>query len=164
MWVSGQRHAPAALYRRGKTPGTHCTGGWVGPRAGLDTEDRGKILYPCRRSNPERPVVQPVVRHYTAWANPAPTRSWSIDIKSPDTLYVGTLDDGSHHWVKDSGHEIRGCFNLVSGAACGDTLLQRRDQTKRPGGWSVVLRRRQYIDHNHNTARSPHPHASTGTT
>jgi hypothetical protein len=25
-------------------PGTHCTGGWVGPRAGLDTEDRGKIL------------------------------------------------------------------------------------------------------------------------
>jgi hypothetical protein len=23
-------------------PGTHCTGGWVGPRAGLDTEARGK--------------------------------------------------------------------------------------------------------------------------
>jgi hypothetical protein len=27
-------------------PGTHCTGGWVVPRAGLDTEDRGKILSP----------------------------------------------------------------------------------------------------------------------
>jgi hypothetical protein len=25
--------------------GTHCTGGWVGPRVGLDTEDRGKILF-----------------------------------------------------------------------------------------------------------------------
>jgi hypothetical protein len=50
------------------TPGTHCTGGWVGPRAGLDTEDRGKILCPRRGSNPDRPVVQPVVRHYTAWA------------------------------------------------------------------------------------------------
>jgi hypothetical protein len=47
-----------------RTPGTHCSGGWVGPRAGLDTEDRGKILCPCRRSNPDRPVVQPVVRHY----------------------------------------------------------------------------------------------------
>jgi hypothetical protein len=47
-------------------PGTHCTGGWVGPRAGLDTEDRGKILCPCRGSNPDRPVVQAVVRHYTA--------------------------------------------------------------------------------------------------
>ena len=31
----GQRHAPAALYSR-ERPGTHCTGGWVGPRAGLD--------------------------------------------------------------------------------------------------------------------------------
>jgi hypothetical protein len=37
----------------GKGPGTHCTGGWVGPRAGLDTEDRGKILCPCRGSNPD---------------------------------------------------------------------------------------------------------------
>jgi len=33
--VSGQQHAPAALYPR-KRPGTHFTGGWVGPRAGLD--------------------------------------------------------------------------------------------------------------------------------
>jgi hypothetical protein len=49
-----------------RTSGTHCTGGWVGPRAGLDTEDRGKILCPCRVSNPDRPVVQPVVRHYGA--------------------------------------------------------------------------------------------------
>jgi hypothetical protein len=51
-----------------RTPGTHCTGGWVGPRAVLDTEDRGKILCPCWGSNPDRSVVQPVVRHYTAWA------------------------------------------------------------------------------------------------
>jgi hypothetical protein len=27
-------------------PSTHCTGGWVGLRAGLDTEVRGKILSP----------------------------------------------------------------------------------------------------------------------
>jgi len=33
--VRGQCHAPAALYPR-ERPGTHCTGGWVGPRAGLD--------------------------------------------------------------------------------------------------------------------------------
>jgi hypothetical protein len=48
-----------------RTPGTHCTGGWVGPRAGLDADARGKILCPCRGSNPDRPVVQPVVRHCT---------------------------------------------------------------------------------------------------
>ena len=35
-WVSGQQHAPAALYHPGERLGTNCTGGWVGPRAGLD--------------------------------------------------------------------------------------------------------------------------------
>jgi hypothetical protein len=59
MGVSGQHHAPAALYPRGKDPRyplyRRGTGGWVGPRAGLDTEARGKILYPCRGSNPDRP-------------------------------------------------------------------------------------------------------------
>jgi hypothetical protein len=35
MVVVGQHHAPAALYP-GKRLGTHSTGGWVDPRAGLD--------------------------------------------------------------------------------------------------------------------------------
>jgi hypothetical protein len=72
MEVSGQRHAPAALCPGEKTPGTHWTGGWVDPKAGLVTEARGKIICPCRGSNPDRPVVQSVVRQYTAWATPAP--------------------------------------------------------------------------------------------
>ena len=33
--VSGQQHAPAALYPRERLD-NHSTGGWVGPRAGLD--------------------------------------------------------------------------------------------------------------------------------
>ena len=33
--MRGQRHAPAAPYPR-ERPGTHCTGGWVGLRAGVD--------------------------------------------------------------------------------------------------------------------------------
>ena len=32
--VGGQHHAPAALPR--ERPGTHCIGGWVALRAGLD--------------------------------------------------------------------------------------------------------------------------------
>jgi len=32
--VSGQKHDPAALYPR-ERPGTHFTGSWVGPRAGM---------------------------------------------------------------------------------------------------------------------------------
>jgi hypothetical protein len=65
MWVSDQGHVPAALCPGERTPGTHCTGGWVGPRAGLNIEARGKISYPCRGSNFDCPVVQSVARHYT---------------------------------------------------------------------------------------------------
>jgi hypothetical protein len=39
-----------------RTPGTHCTGGWVGLRASLDTEARGKNHYLCRGSKSGRPV------------------------------------------------------------------------------------------------------------
>jgi hypothetical protein len=57
--LGGQLHAPAALYPRGKDPpGTHCTGGWVGLRAGLDTEDRGKILSPLPVTEPRSPVAR----------------------------------------------------------------------------------------------------------
>ena len=46
--VRGQRHAPAALYPR-ERPGTQCTGGWVGPRAGLDRYGKSR---PHRNSIP----------------------------------------------------------------------------------------------------------------
>ena len=50
----GQRHDPAAPYPR-ERPGTHCTGGWVGIRAGLDR---------CGKSRPPPEIdprtVQPV--------------------------------------------------------------------------------------------------------
>jgi hypothetical protein len=64
MGVSGQRHAPAALYPRGKDPpGTHWIGGWVGPRAGLDAGLEEKSSAPV---GDRTPVVQSVVRNYTA--------------------------------------------------------------------------------------------------
>jgi hypothetical protein len=69
MGVSGQRHAPAAFYPRGKDPRYHWIGGWVGPRAGLDAETRRKSSAPV---GDRTPIVQPVVRHYTAWATAAP--------------------------------------------------------------------------------------------
>jgi hypothetical protein len=56
MEVSGQLHDTAALYHRERIPGTHWIGGWVGLRAGLDTEARGKIICLCRESNLGSPV------------------------------------------------------------------------------------------------------------
>jgi hypothetical protein len=50
--VSGQRHAPAALCPGEMTPDTHYTGGWVGLRAGLDTEIRRKSFAPAGDRTP----------------------------------------------------------------------------------------------------------------
>ena len=47
MGVGGQSHAPATL-PPGKRPVIHCTGGWVGPRAGLDG---------CWKSRPHRDLI-----------------------------------------------------------------------------------------------------------
>jgi hypothetical protein len=36
MKVSGELHGPAGLHPGDTAPGTHLTGGWVDPRAGMD--------------------------------------------------------------------------------------------------------------------------------
>jgi hypothetical protein len=64
MGVSGQHHAPAVFYPRGKNP-----------RYPLDRRlsgSRGWKKNPLHLSGIEPPIVQPVVRHYTAWATAAP--------------------------------------------------------------------------------------------
>ena len=59
---------PRPLYPR-ERPGTHCTGGWMGPRTGLDG---------CGKSRPPPGfyprTVQPVASRYTDWAIPAHIR------------------------------------------------------------------------------------------
>jgi hypothetical protein len=45
MEVSGQIHALAALPPGKRGPDTHWTGGWVGPRAGLDNVEKMKTLH-----------------------------------------------------------------------------------------------------------------------
>jgi hypothetical protein len=48
---------------------THCTGGWVGPRAGLDTEARGKILSPLPGIEPRSIWPYAQLRNYRKWMN-----------------------------------------------------------------------------------------------
>jgi hypothetical protein len=55
MGVSGQHHAWLCFSPREWTPGAHCAGGWVGPRAGVETEVRGKILSPLLGIEPLSP-------------------------------------------------------------------------------------------------------------
>jgi hypothetical protein len=55
MGLSASR--PGRAFSPGeRTPGTHCTGGWVASRACLDTETGGKVICLCRGTNPDRSV------------------------------------------------------------------------------------------------------------
>jgi hypothetical protein len=76
MGVSGQRHVPAALYLRGKDTRYPLDRRLDGPQS------RSGHKGLCRGSNPYRPVVQSVVRHYTAWATPAPTPYYNFILLS----------------------------------------------------------------------------------
>jgi hypothetical protein len=68
MEVSGQLHALAALPPGERAPGIHWIGGWVGPRAILDTVVKRKIPSHRQESNHRNPIVQPVAQRYTDWA------------------------------------------------------------------------------------------------
>ena len=65
-WGSVINSKPRPLFLPGRTPSTHCTVGWVGPRAGLDR---------CGKSLPppgfDLRTVQPVASHITDCAIPA---------------------------------------------------------------------------------------------
>jgi hypothetical protein len=56
---------PGRFTPRERAPGTHSTGGWVGPRAVLDAVVRRKIPSPRWESNPRTPIVQPLAQCYT---------------------------------------------------------------------------------------------------
>ena len=63
---------PRQLYPR-ERPGTHCVGGWIDPRVGLDG---------CGKSRPpsgfDPRTVQPVASRYTDWAIPVYTHTHSV--------------------------------------------------------------------------------------
>ena len=58
MGVSVQRHVPATSLP-GKRFGTHCTGAWVGPEAGLEGSENSRPR-PIRSR-----TVQPAANRYT---------------------------------------------------------------------------------------------------
>ena len=53
--VGGQHHAPAVL-PLGERLCTHCTGGWMGPRAGLDGGGKSRPPPPNGIRTPNRPA------------------------------------------------------------------------------------------------------------
>jgi hypothetical protein len=58
---------PGRRTPRETASGTHWIGGWVGPRAVLESMVKRKIPRPHRELNPRTPIVQPVAQRYTDW-------------------------------------------------------------------------------------------------
>jgi hypothetical protein len=75
MELSGQLQAPAASPPRERDPGTHWIGGWVGPRAVLDTAVKRKIPSPRRESNPRTSIVLPVAQRYFYYFRSSPRKN-----------------------------------------------------------------------------------------
>jgi hypothetical protein len=104
--VSGQRHAPAALYPRGKASGTHCTGGWVSLRAGLDTQARGKTRLSPPGIEPRLPdsPARSQTLYRLSYPTPAPNQQvnliCTIEQEHGEGMWSG--EKISHYW-----HHIR---------------------------------------------------------
>jgi hypothetical protein len=60
---------PGCFTPRERAPGTHWIGGWVGPRASLNTVVMRNILSPTRTQTPDHPAHSPVQHH---WYIPVP--------------------------------------------------------------------------------------------
>jgi hypothetical protein len=64
---------------------THCTGGWVGPRASLDTEARGVILSPLlgiKLRSPGRPACSLTLYRLSYLAHNIMTKLFTIFLTS----------------------------------------------------------------------------------
>jgi hypothetical protein len=80
--VRGQRHAPAALYPRERS-GTHSTGGWVGPSAGMDR--CGKFL-PTGIRSPDRPARSQSLYRIRYPAHPVEFSQIESNINDPEVV------------------------------------------------------------------------------
>jgi hypothetical protein len=88
-WRWAVSFTPWPLYPMGIGHGTHWIGGWVGPRAGLDSMKKKKYLASAGSRNP---AVQPVARRCTASAIPDPFQVLiefeSMRVAGPDVWFT----------------------------------------------------------------------------
>jgi hypothetical protein len=100
MEVRGQLHHPASFILGEAASGTHCIGGWVGPRAGLDVMEKSLLSLPgIETRHPCHPVLNPVT---------IPT-----ELFWPLLSYNLSKDSQEMHEISQySPAEIRSCTSL----------------------------------------------------
>jgi hypothetical protein len=100
---------------RERAPGTHWTGGWVGPKAGMDNMQKRKFLPPLGYSNSDPLVVQHVASCYTDCAIPA----LKVEEKGPLNTFKNYETLVFRHWC----------------CRCWNSLL-RLYRSLNPGRWN----------------------------
>jgi hypothetical protein len=88
METNGQHHIMATLFPRERAPGTHWIAGWVGLRACLDTEARGKTICLCRGSNPSRSVSSQTL-YWLSYPSSTDLKIYSNNQAAPDVVPLG---------------------------------------------------------------------------
>jgi hypothetical protein len=98
MAVSGQRHAPAALYLRKRPPVPIVQeAGWA-PELVWTQRLEEKSFRLCQGSNLDRPVVQPLARHYTdldTWLTTTTTTTTTDDDNNNNSNNTNTMEQGT---------------------------------------------------------------------
>jgi len=105
-WGGGSAWRPGRLYSR-ERPGTHCTGGWVGPRAGLD----GRKF----SSPPGFQTVQPVVRHM----------QYTFPKCDKFQIFRTTVTKISYKKVNSTSNPETACCRFVQNILCSSLLSNR---------------------------------------
>jgi hypothetical protein len=109
-----------------RTPGTHCTGDWVGPREVPDTEARGKILSPLPGTEPRSPG-RPARSQILYWA----TRLTSYI--GMDHIYVVQQEAEIQKVINRyrCSHETWGSVTMVTTLRAGRPVFDFRQGQKR---------------------------------
>jgi hypothetical protein len=116
MGVDGQRQVPAALPPQ-KRPSNHCTGGWLGPRAGLD--GCGKF-HPPPGFDPRN--VQPVASRYRLRYLGPPVFNICFNFERPCILL--TRCRYRLYWYCSYDVQKSSCnFNKILTMECDNTCL-----------------------------------------
>jgi hypothetical protein len=111
----------------------------VGTRAGLETEARRKILCPCRGSNPDRPVVQPVVRTILPELARLPSKICTYVISTDKHLVKGYLLSISYTAIKVEMSLICIAYKQISKVFMIEKQSVLHDKGGRPPGQVMFI-------------------------
>jgi hypothetical protein len=105
-----------------RTPGTHCTGGWVGPRSGLDTKAKRNILSPLLEIEPQSPG-RSARSQALYWLSYQAHMLWLHQQFNKETTaqpakgawtteYCYSVDSAFHSRMRQEAHEVTRACNM----------------------------------------------------